>query len=93
MADNENHEEEFFLIIKIVQTGKINSVPLNDLNLEKKFKEIYEPLLKNLNMKRTGSFLSDECGRMLGPFELNLTVKEIVEKYGTQLNLYYEKVM
>ncbi len=93
MTERENQEDEYFLVIKIVQAGTTKSIPLNDLNLEKRFKEIYEPLLKSLKMKRSDAFLSDESGRMIGPIELNLTLKEILEKYGTQLSLYYEKVM
>ena len=87
---NENIE---FLIIKIVQSGEILKIPLHERNLKKQFRQMYLPLLKDYKLKEKDVFFSNEQGKTMVDFHLNLSVKEIVEKFGQKLKLYYEQIM
>ena len=91
--ENSDSQESFFLFFKIIQGGDIEKVELTELTLEKNFKEVYFLILKKHNMKEKNVFLSTESGRSISSFDLNLTVEEIVKKFGNKLNLYYEKIM
>ena len=90
---NINIKNDESLIIKIIQSGEIKSFSVTEENLNKKFKEIYLQIIKGLKLKRKDIFLSNDAGRALSSLDLNLTLKEILEKFGNKINLYYEKVM
>ena len=91
--DNSEDQEPFFLFIKMIQGGEIKKIELTEFTLAKTFKEIYFPILKQLKMKEKDVFLSTESGRSISSYDLDLTVEEIVKKFGDKLNLYYEKIM
>jgi hypothetical protein len=92
MKDSEQKNNEF-LNIKIAQTGDILRFALNEVNLKKKFHEIYSSLLKELKLKKKDAYLSSEDGKMVSEIDLNLTLKEIIKKFDLKLKLYYEKVL
>ena len=48
MSQAENRE---FLLIEIVQTGEIVKLELNELNLNRKFKIVYQNILKDNKIK------------------------------------------
>ncbi len=81
------------LEIKIAQTGDILRISLNEKNLRKKFDEIFTSILKELKLKRKIAYLCSEDGKMVGNFNLNLPLEEILKKFGLKLILYYEKVL
>ena len=90
---NINLNNEEFFILKIIQSGEIKSFSISDENLSKKFKDIYFPIIKELKLKKEDTFLTNDAGRALSSPDLNLSLKEIREKFGSKLNLYYEKIM
>ena len=92
MNESESENIDFFLI-KIVQSGEIERISLIDQNLNKKFKEIYYSLLKQLRFKEKDILLSSDEGKALSDLDLKLSLKEIIEKFGPSLNLYNEKIM
>jgi len=91
MSDLENHGYEF-LSLKIVQSGEIKKIPLTTENKKKKFKNVYLPILKELKLKHKDVFLSNEEGKMVGPFDYSLKLGEIINKFGNELKLYSERV-
>lgn len=91
MSDLKNQGNEF-LSIKISQGGEIKKIPLTPETLRKKFKNLYIPILKELKLKHKYVFLSNENGKMIGPFDFNLNLGEIVNKFGKILKLYSERV-
>ncbi len=91
--NNSNLKNDEFFIIKIIQSGEIKSFSLTNENLSKKFKDLYFPVIKGLKIKKKDVFLSNDAGRALDSIDLNLSLKEIIEKFGNKLNLYYEKIM
>ena len=92
MFDSE-HQEKQVLFFKIVQSGESIKIPLTKDNLSIEFKEIYFKLLKELRLKQKDSYLSNEEGKMIGDLDLNLSIEEIVMKFGKKLRLYYEKII
>ena len=80
-------------IIKIIQSGEIKSFFLTKENLNRPFKEIYLPIIKELKLKLKDTFLSNDAGKTLINKDLNLSLNEILKKFGTKINLYYEKIM
>ncbi len=88
---NNNNKEDFK--IKIIQSGNIKSFSLSEENLNRKFLEIYSPLIKELRLNKRDIFLTNEEGRALHNIDLNLSLRKIIEKFGKKINLYYEKVM
>lgn len=92
MKESDNAELDI-LWIKVVQSGELKKIPLSEVNLSKKFKDIYFPMLKELKLKQNYAFLTDETGKMLGPLDIADSVENIVKKFGSKLELYYEKIM
>ena len=80
-------------IIKIIQSGELKTIPLTEENLNRPFKEIFLPLIKELKLKLKDLFLSNDAGKTLINKDLNLSLNEILKKFGTKINLYYEKIM
>ncbi len=91
MDDKNDHTNEF-ISFKIIQSGEIIKVSLSRSNLGKKFDEIYGLLLKNLKFKPKDTYLSNENGKMIGDFDLELSLQEIIKKFGNKLKVYYEKI-
>ncbi|MHA1293200.1 MAG: hypothetical protein ACTSQJ_11070 [Promethearchaeota archaeon] len=85
-------ENRNFLFIKIIQSGEIEKIPLNQVHLDMKFNLLYLPLLKSLKISKENIILSNKEGVALTNKDLNLPVKKIVEKFGNIINLYYEKI-
>ena len=81
------------LSILIVQSGDIIRIKTSTENLRKQFYDIYSSILKDLKLKRKDAYLSNEEGKMIGDFDLNKPLKEIIQKFGSRLKLYYEKVI
>lgn len=90
---NINTKNDQFFIIKIIQSGEIKSFSLTKENLNRPFKEIFLPLIKELKLKLKDIFLSTDAGKTLINKDLNLSLNEILKKFGTKINLYYEKIM
>ena len=88
---NDSNPEDFK--IRIIQSGKTKSYSLTEENLNRKFLEIYNPLIKKLKLKQGDIYLTNEEGRALHNIDLNLSLKKIIEKFGKKINLYYEKIM
>jgi hypothetical protein len=91
--NNTKHQEKQFLFIKIVQSGESIKISLTEKNLPIEFKEIYLPLLQELKLKQKNVYISNEDGKMIGNFDFNLPLEEIIQKFGNKLKLYYEKVI
>ncbi len=91
MNDKKKREREFF-DFKIVQGRNLKRFELTEENLAKKFKALYFPLIKELNLKKRNAFLCDDSGRMLSNLDLNLSLEEIIEKFGHEINLHSESV-
>ncbi|MFX1591562.1 MAG: hypothetical protein ACFFB6_01820 [Promethearchaeota archaeon] len=92
MNDKKNNLDNF-LSVKIIQSGDIIKVSLSSTNLKKKFNEIYGSLLRELKLKQKDTYLSNKEGKMIGDFELELSLEEIIKKFGNRLKLYYEKII
>ncbi len=92
MNDSNSHIS-YFLAIKIIQSGEIKKIPLNDVNLSKIFKEFYISIIKDLKLSKKDVFLSIDSGITLTNSDLNLTVEKIIKRFGNKINLYYEKIM
>ncbi len=90
--DDLNIEQEKFLSFKIIQSGEIIKISLNQTNLRKKFQEIYLSLLRELKLKHKDAFLSNDEGKMIGIPDLGLSLEGIINKFGRKLRLYCEKV-
>ncbi|MCK4379680.1 MAG: hypothetical protein KAW51_00970 [Candidatus Lokiarchaeota archaeon] len=90
--DDLNIEEEKFLSFKIIQSGEIKNLLLNEVNLRRKFNEIYFSILKEFKLNPRDTYLSNEEGRMIGTLDLNLSLEEVVKKFGYILKIYYEKI-
>ena len=90
--DDLNIEEEKFLSFKIIQSGEIKNLLLNEVNLRRKFNEIYFSILKEFKLNPRDTYLSNEEGRMIGNLDLNLSLEEVVKKFGYILKIYYEKI-
>lgn len=82
-----------YLSILIVQSGDIIRIKTSTENLRKKFYDIYSSLLKDLKLKQKDAYLSNEEGKMIGDFDLNKLLEEIIQEFGSRLKLYYEKVI
>ncbi|MFX1364821.1 MAG: hypothetical protein ACFFCE_15600 [Promethearchaeota archaeon] len=89
---NLNEESNNFLSIKIIQSGDVKKILLNPENLRKSFHEIFHILLKELNLKRKDTFLSNRMGKMIGIHDLSLSLEKIIQKFGYELRLYSEKI-
>lgn len=87
-----NNKDEKFLSFKIIQSGEIKNLLLNEVNLRRKFNEIYFSILKELKLDPRDTYLSNEEGRMIGNLDLNLSLEEVVNKFGYILKIYYEKI-
>ena len=87
-----NNKNEKFLSFKAIQSGEIKNILLNEVNLRRKFNEIYFSILKELKLKPKDTYLSNEEGRMLANLDLNLSLEEVVKKFGYILKIYYEKI-
>lgn len=92
MNDKKNNLDNF-LSVKIIQSGDIIKVSLSSTNLKKKFNEIYGSLLRELKLKQKDTYLSNKEGKMIGDFDLELSLEEIIKKFGNRLKLYYEKII
>jgi len=90
--DDLNIEEEKFLSFKIIQSNEIKNISLNEANLRGRFSEIYFSILKELKLKPKDTYLSNEDGRMIGNLDLNLSLEDVVKKFGYKLKIYYEKI-
>jgi hypothetical protein len=91
--DNSNNNSINFLSIKIIQTGDIIRIKTSKENLKKEFYDIYSSTLNDLKLKQKDAYLSNEEGKMIGDLDLNKSLKEIIQKFGPSLKLYYEKVI
>ncbi len=91
MDDVNEHTNEF-ISFKIIQSGEIVKVSLSRSNLGKKFDEVYSLLLKKLKLKLKNTYLSNENGKMVGDLDLDLSLQEIIKKFGNKLKVYYEKI-
>lgn len=89
---NAQYKEKNVLLFKIVQSGESIAIPLTDKNLKNQFKEIYHILLKELRLKQKDVYLSNEEGKMVGNTDLDLSLQEVIKKFGSMLKLYYEKI-
>lgn len=85
-------EEEDILKIKLVQGGETKAIELSEKLKHSKFGQLLDSFLKQLGMKRKDVYLSTDSGKMINPLYYNQTVKQIVRKYGSDFNLYNEKV-
>ena len=92
MKSPKNDIKEDFKI-KIIQSGKIKSFSLTESNLNKKFREVYTPLIKELKLSKKDIFFTNDEGRALNNMDLNLPLNKIIEKFGKKINLYYDKIM
>ncbi|MFX1379490.1 MAG: hypothetical protein ACFFA4_10390 [Promethearchaeota archaeon] len=90
---NPKHQEKQFLFFKIVQSGERIKIPLTKENLTSEMKEIYLILLKDLKLKQKDVYISNEEGKMIGDFDLKLSLEDIINKFGNKLKLYYEKII
>lgn len=84
--------EDEFLFLKIIQSGEIIKIVISDKNLKKNLKEFYVPILKELKVKEKDVFISNEEGKMLGNYDLELPLNLIFKKFGNNLKLYSEKI-
>ena len=87
-----NKEGNKFLSFKIIQSGEIVKVPLTPANLRKKFYEIFDSLLQKLKLKQKETFMSNNEGKMINTLELDLSLEEIINKYGLRLKVYSERI-
>lgn len=87
-----NNKDEKFLSFKAIQSGEIKKILLNEVNLRRKFNEIYFSILKEFKLNPRDTYLSNEEGRMIGTLDLNLSLEEVVKKFGYILKIYYEKI-
>ncbi len=92
MIDLKKDDNEF-LSFKIIQSGERIKVSLTPENLRKKFNDIYLSLLRELKLKQKDTFLSNEEGKMIGIPDLSLSLEEIINKFGTMLKVYSEKIL
>jgi hypothetical protein len=92
MNNRENQNSDFF-IIKVIQSGDTIRKVLSEKNLNIQFRTIVLPLLRDLNLKEKEIFFSNDSGKMVGDLEFKLPLKSIIEKFGTKLNLYSEKIL
>ena len=81
-----------FLTFKVIQSGEIIKIELTPNNLKKNFQEVFQSLLKELKLKKKNIFLSNEEGKMIGNYEFNFSVKDIIENFGNILKVYSEKI-
>ncbi len=91
--DNPNDKDINSLSILIVQSGDIIRIKTSKENLRKEFYDLYSSMLKDLKLKQKDVYLSNEEGKMIGDLDLNSPLKEIIQKFGTKLKLYYEKII
>jgi len=89
----ENPENMGSLKIKIIQIDEIIEVGLNEEYLNKSLKIIYDNILKTYRIKKKDAYISNPSGKTLSSLDLNLPIRKIIEKYGSELNLYNEKIM
>ena len=90
--NNSEHQDEGAFFFKIVQSGETIKIPLTKKKLTGEFNEIYFPLLKELKLRQDDVYISNEEGMMLTVFDLNLSLQDVIKKFGAKLKLYYEKV-
>jgi len=86
-------ENPDYLLIEVVQTEEIVKVELNELNLNRGFKIIYQKILKENKIKTKDAYISNPSGKAISSFDLNFTIRDLVKKFGNKLSLYNEKVM
>ncbi|MFX1316641.1 MAG: hypothetical protein ACFE9T_12315 [Promethearchaeota archaeon] len=91
MSKSEEHTYEF-LFLKIVQGGEVIKIALTDENLSKKFREMYIPILKELDLKPKDIFFSNVEGKMLLNHDLEKDLRTIIVRFGNNLRLYSEKI-
>ncbi|MFX0039400.1 MAG: hypothetical protein ACFFB9_08600 [Promethearchaeota archaeon] len=89
---NTEHQEKQSLFFKIIQSGEIIKIALTEINLANNFREIYLPLLKQLKLKQKDVYVSNEEGKMIGDFDMELSLESILNKFGNKLKLYCEKI-
>jgi hypothetical protein len=87
-----NNQGNEFLSFKNAQSGEIKKIALTPENMKAKFKNIYFSVIKDFNLKHKDIFVSNEDGKMIGPFDFSLKLKEIIKRFGKELKLYSEKV-
>ena len=92
MKNLKNNTLEDFKI-KIIQSGNVKSISLNESNLNTQFRELYTPLIKELKLSKKDIFFTNDQGKALTDMDLNLPLIKIIEKFGYKINLYYEKIM
>lgn len=90
-SQESNNLEDFE--IKIIQGGKIKSYSLNEENLSKKFKEICNPLMKELKLSNKDILFTTIEGKALNNSDLSLPLTKLINKYGKRINLYSDKIM
>ncbi len=86
-------ENPDFLVIEIVQTEERVKLELNELNLNRRFKIVYQKILKENKIKQKNAYISNPSGKAISSFDLNLTIRKLVKKFGFKLSLYNEKIM
>ena len=86
------HQEKCVFLIKVVQSGEKVEIPLTEKNLEREFKEFYSNILKELKLKQKDVYLTNEEGKMIGISDLNLSLQDVIKKFGFRLKLYSERV-
>lgn len=91
--DSSNNTLSKFLSIKIIQSGDVIKISLSIANLRKNFYDIYSSLLNELKLKQKDTYLSNENGNMISDLDLNLSLEDIIKKFGKRLKLYYEKII
>lgn len=89
---NTEHQGKQFFFFKIIQSGEVIKIALTERNLTSNFKEIYLPLLKQLKLKQRDVYISNEEGKMIGDFDMELSLESILNKFGNKLKLYCEKI-
>jgi hypothetical protein len=85
--------DQDLLEIKIIQSGKVKTYSLSDEDRVKKFKDIYNFLLKELDLKKKDVLITNDHGKAVSSNDLNLPLSEMICKFGKKLNLYSEKIM
>ncbi|MFW9968776.1 MAG: hypothetical protein ACFFDF_01160 [Candidatus Odinarchaeota archaeon] len=90
--EDSNGETNEFLTIKLIQSGDIIKISLSKINLKKQFNEVFKSLLRELKLKQKYAYLTSEDGKMVSILDLNLSLEEIIKKFGMKLKLYYEKI-
>jgi len=90
LNDSRNKDVKLFRI-KVIQSGEIIKIDLDDTSLSTIFREIYLPLLKKLRFKSEDAYLSNDQGKMVRNLDLKLPLKLIIEQFGNKLDYITKK--